>query len=369
MDITEIDPNFKAPGIPEGKYTIEYRDVENSPVAIEGLPWRNQEGLEKPYSRIPASFTAENTNTGVMALGYHTSGGVLRFRSDSPVIVLRGRLQASSDMNHMPRTGSAGFDSYRALNGGFPIYNKTIQPSPKQVEFCGLIGVNPGGEMCDWIINFPLYGGVNHCEVGIAQGCALLPPKPHKVPKPILFYGSSITQGGCASRPGNNYTSFLCRKVDAEEINLGFSGSGKGETIVAETIAETPLSAFILDYDHNAPNAEHLAATHEKFYKIVREAQKDIPIIMLSRCDFYDNEDCRKRRKIIEETWSNARKNGDELVWFINGETLFGKKCRDACTVDGTHPNDLGFYRMYKHILPVLKTALQKAKGRGGKKK
>ena len=221
--------------------------------------------------------------------------------------------------------------------------------------------------MCSWLINFPRYGGVDALEVGIVQGSSLLPPKSHKVPKPILFYGSSITQGACASRPGNAYSSFLCRKVDAEEINLGFSGSGRGEKAVAEAIAATPMSAFIFDYDHNAANAEKLAATHEPFFKIIRKAQPDLPIIILSKCDFKDTEMDRARRRVIEETWSNARKNGDENVWFIDGELLFGRKCRDACTVDGCHPNDLGFYRMYKHVLPVLKHALRYGKKEGKK--
>lgn len=366
MEIEKIDPNFKAPGI--GEFAIEYQNVlDETPIAIEGLPWR-KEHEDHPFYRIPASFTAENTNSGVIALGDHTSGGALRFRSDSPVIVLRGKLWHSLDMSHMPRAGSAGFDSYRALEGEELIYNKTIQPAPGQVDFNNLIGVNPDKVMCDWLINFPRYGGVDALEVGIVPGSTLLPPKPHKISKPILFYGSSITQGGCTSRPGNAYSSFLCRKVDAEEINLGFSGCGRGEKAVAEAIAATPMSAFIYDYDHNAPSVEHLAATHEPFFKIIREAQPDLPIIILSKCDFKDIESDRARRRVIEETWNNARKSGDEKVWFIDGELLFGRKCRDACTVDGCHPNDLGFYRMYKHVLPVLKTALRNS-GKKGKKR
>ena len=156
----------------------------------------------------------------------------------------------------------------------------------------------------------------------------------------------------------------LCRKVDAEQINLGFSGSGKGEIAVAEAIAGLNLSAFIMDYDHNAIDAEHLERTHEPFFRVVREAHPGLPIIMMSMCDFRCRDfrnpsgEYRRRREIIRNTYLHSVNNGDRNVYFIDGETLFGRKMHDACTVDGCHPNDLGFYRMYKHVLPVLKKAL-----------
>ena len=165
----------------------------------------------------------------------------------------------------------------------------------------------------------------------------------------------------------------LCRKVDAEQINLGFSGSGMGEIAVAKAIAGLDLSVFVLDYDHNAPSADHLEKTHEPFFRAVREANPDLPVIMLSLCDFRMREfrrpkwECRRRREIIRNTYLHAVENGDRNVYFIDGETLFGRKMHDACTVDGTHPNDLGFYRMYKHVLPVLKECLKKIKSKNSK--
>ena len=133
---------------------------------------------------------------------------------------------------------------------------------------------------------------------------------------------------------------------------------------MANAIGKLKLSAFVLDYDHNAPTVEHLRATHEPFFKAVREAQPDLPVIMLSRCDYpnYDREkiaSANERREIIRRTYLNAIDSGDKKVWFIDGECLFGRDDRDACTVDNCHPNDIGFYRMYQNILPTLKTALE----------
>ena len=123
-----------------------------------------------------------------------------------------------------------------------------------------------------------------------------------------------------------------------------------------------------MDYDHNAPSPEHLASTHEPFFRAVREAQPDLPIIILSMCDIRsyvlhtDKTTAPARREIIRRTWRRAVDSGDRNVYFIDGETLFGKEMYDACTVDGCHPNDLGFYRMYKHVLPVLRKALKGAR-------
>lgn len=81
-------------------------------------------------------------------------------------------------------------------------------------------------------------------------------------------------------------------------------------------------------------------------------------------------EDCpavkagRQRRDVIRRTYENALKAGDKNVYFVDGDTLFGNSERTACTVDRCHPNDLGFERMYRAVLPTLKKAL---KNRWGK--
>ena len=133
---------------------------------------------------------------------------------------------------------------------------------------------------------------------------------------------------------------------------------------MAEAINSLDLSVLVLDYDHNAPDIEHLQKTHEPFFQTIRKAHPELPVIIVSRCDFSYNslaaaEICRRRREVIFQTFDNARKNGDKKVWFVDGEKLFGTDLHDCCTVDGCHPNDLGFYRMYKTMLPVLKEALK----------
>lgn len=128
---------------------------------------------------------------------------------------------------------------------------------------------------------------------------------------------------------------------------------------MARYIASLPMSAFILDYDHNAPSVEHLLATHERFYKIVREAQPELPIVMVSMPDYdRDPEMAAARRAVIVRTYARALEAGDRHVYYVDGQSLFGDTDRDMCTVDGCHPNDLGFLRMADRLEPVLRHAL-----------
>ena len=351
-DISKIDSNFKAAVI-DGRETAYY-DVTAAPFVLEGFGWQ-----DRPYYRVPGYFTTDEVGGGVLALAKHTSGCCVRFKSDSSFIALRARLHCSCDMNHMPRCGSAGFDLYiKDKNGKFS-FVKAVQPNAQEVDLERLVYPNTPGGMTEYLLNLPLYGGVEKIELGVAPGSHFEAPTPHKIEKPIVFYGSSITQGGCASRPGNAYSNMLCRKLDAPQINLGFSGSGKGEPAFAEAIAKLDMSCFVLDYDHNAPNTEHLTATHETFFKIIREKNPTLPILILSKCDFHDTDDDRARREIIRKTYENAIAAGDKYVAFIDGELLWGVTDRDACSVDGCHPNDLGFYRMAETIYPVLKKLLK----------
>lgn len=360
MDITQIDKNFKA-AVVAGQ-DVEYYDVTEGPFTLEGLPWWEK---GKAFYRLPYDFTKDDVNDGALGLSRHSTGVCVRFRTDSNLIALRAALSDSCDMNHMPRTGSAGFDIYLYKDGKYE-FCSAFQPNRDQQILECLIwpftasrkGTTPG--MNEYCLNFPLYGGTTKVEIGLRPGSKLEAPHPHAIEAPVLFYGSSITQGGCASRPGNNYASMLCRDLDVEQVNLGFSGSGMGEPAVARAIASLKLSCFVMDYDHNAPNQAHLKATHEPFFKIIREAQPDLPIIIISKCNFRFQSDDATRRDIIRQTYLNAVAAGDKNVWFIDGETLFGTDNPDECTVDGCHPNDLGFFRMYKTILPVLKEALKK---------
>jgi hypothetical protein len=183
---------------------------------------------------------------------------MILFRTDSATIAVRSEMADMYEIPRMPRLTSGGFDLYLGT-GAAKRFLKPAPPKPGEmrVEELPVSGL-PEGEMREWTLYMPLYGNPASVEIGFAPGSKLLPPPPFSIKRPLAFYGSSITQGACASRPGNCYTNILARWLDAPVRNFGFAGNAKGEDYMAEEIASLELSAFVLDYDHNAPNPEHL---------------------------------------------------------------------------------------------------------------
>ena len=194
--------------------------------------------------------------------------------------------------------------------------------------------------------------------ITVADDATIEPPTPYRYGK-TLYYGSSITEGGCCCNPTTNYIALLSRWLDMDFYNFGFSGSAKGELEMADYINSfEDVSMIVMDYDHNAPSAEHLKKTHELFFKRLREKHPTMPILILSRPDFDRDPDGVPRRAVIEQTYQNAIAAGDQNVYYIDGETFFGKTDRGICTIDTVHPNDIGFYRMAETILPTMQKML-----------
>jgi len=212
----------------------------------------------------------------------------------------------------------------------------------------------------DLTINFPLYSNVSDLYIGLQETAILKNGGNYKYKNPVLYYGSSITQGGCASRPGNSYQAIISRMLDCDYINFGFSGNAKGEEKIVDYMSGLNMSVFVCDYDHNAPSVEHLINTHEGIYKRFREKNPELPIIIISKPDFnpYEFGDIQ-RRNVIYSTYINAIYNGDKNVYYIDGESLFKDEGRDSCTVDGCHPNDLGFMRMAETIGHIIKKVIK----------
>ncbi|MBP9988295.1 MAG: hypothetical protein KBT46_02225, partial [Ruminococcus sp.] len=179
---------------------------------------------------------------------------------------------------------------------------------------------------------------------------------PYNELKPVVYYGSSITHGGCASRPGNNYPAIVSIKTLTDFICLGFSGNAHGEAEIANYIPDLDISAFVMEYDHNdVMNPENLKDKHFSFYKTVRSKHPDIPIIIFSApYSSYLKNEMSITHKIVYESFLKAKEN-DENVFFIDGQKVFGEEYRTCCSVDGTHPNDFGFVKMADAVLDILK--------------
>lgn len=347
-DVALIDSNFKV----ETKINqadIKFYDVNQKPFKIYGIYYDDGK-----FRRIPEEV-AKTVNDGVYRLHANTAGGRVRFKTDSPYVAIHTKMPMIGKMPHFAYTGSAGFDLYIDEDGGR--YFDTFVPP---------IGISDGyesivrfdsSEMREITINFPLYSDVSELYIGLSDGATIEEAKPYKTEKPIVYYGSSITQGGCASRPGTSYQSLVSNRLDANYINLGFSGNARAEDPIAEYISNLDMSVFVYDYDHNAPSVEHLEKTHQKMFQKIRDKNPDLPIVLVSRPHYYLLDHEKRRLEIITKTYNDAKAAGDGNVYLIDNVALT-QLCKNEGTVDDCHPNDLGFASMANAVGDVLEKIL-----------
>ena len=348
MKIEQIDKNFVAQGTGDGGEK-DYYAIPDESFLLFGLSYSEKEG---GFYRVPGNV-AEKTSAGVAALARNTSGGRLCFSSNSKYLSISVTYEYLCKFAHMSLTGTSGFSLLEKTDCGY-VFRAMLRPGlDDEKGYCANCPL-PGGGMRDYVLFFPLYNDVDSLVVALEKGSDVAPFNPYKDVLSIVYYGSSITQGACASRPDNCYQAFVCKHTDVDFLNFGFSGSAKGEEIMAEFLSSIPASAFVLDYDYNAPDAEWLKRTHYKFYKIYRENNAITPILMVSRPDCERTPDGKERLDVIKNTFKRAKKEGDENVWLLNGKSFYGSADRESCAVDGIHPNDLGFYRMAQKVLKKL---------------
>ena len=329
---------------------MKWYHLTDPALSLEGLALSDREG--RRYWRLPADVI-DQVNSGVSEVAKFPSGARVRFATDSRRIALCAVVGPAGYIKNVGAIGKCGLAGY--VDGE---WHYVVYPAASDAEeMTGAYDLD--GKMHEHTVYLPLFTPLYDLMIGLDDDAQVKPPRPYAVQKPIVFYGSSITNGASATHAGNAYVSIVCRRLDASFLNLGFSGSARGEESIARYIAGLDMSLFVMDYDHNAPDTAHLEATHERFFRIVREAQPDLPIALISKPDFdIDPEGNAARRAVIRRTYEHALAAGDARVRFIDGETLFGTTERRDCLVDGTHPNDLGFRRMADAITPVLRELL-----------
>lgn len=347
-DVSLIDSNFKV----ETKINqadIKFYDVNQKPFKIYGIYYDDGK-----FRRIPEEV-AKTVNEGVHRLHANTAGGRVRFKTDSSYVAIHAKMPMVGKMPHFAFTGSVGFDLYIDEDGG-RYFNTFVPPIGIQDGYESIMRF-ASSEMREITINFPLYSEVSELYIGLRDGAIVEEAKPYKTEKPIVYYGSSITQGGCASRPGTSYQSLVSNRLDANYINLGFSGNARAEDPIAEYISNLDMSVFVYDYDHNAPTVKYLEKTHQKMFKKIREKNPDLPIVLMVRPKYYLLDHEVKRREIITKTYNDAKAAGDENVYLIDNVALT-QLCKNEGTVDDCHPNDLGFASMAKAVGDVLEKIL-----------
>lgn len=327
-------------------------------IGLEGQAWSD---TRSPYDRLPAK--AEGlVRAPVWELSHHSAGLVVPFATSSPVIHARWTLTSSRlEMPHMPATGVSGLDLYVRVNDR---WRWLANGRPAQQSNTAQLVAGLAAERREYLLYLPLYNGVSAVEIGIASDASIeRQPRAADRQKPIVFWGTSITQGGCASRPGMVHTAIVGRRLNWPVVNLGFSGNGKLEPEMARLIAEIDAAVFVLDCLPNL-SPDEVAKLADPAVRIVREARPDTPILLVEDRDYSDAflvESKRNRNRdsqaALLRAYERLNADGCKQLHYLKAETLFGNDGED--TVDSSHPTDLGFSRMADAFEAALKPLLK----------
>ena len=314
---------------------MKYYDITNNKIAIYGMNY----SFERMPKEVAASVSDDVLNQYNM-----TAGCRIRFSTDTINMNIR--------VNVIYNRG-IGFDLYR-LEHGKEIFCAGFRRPDCFIcngKFEATTKVSDGSAMIYYTLNFPYFAKISSFEIGIDDDAKLSVGAEYINEKPVVFYGSSITQGAWVSRPGCAYISMISQKYNLNYLNFGFAGSAKGEKEMVDYLAKLEMCAFVSDYDHNAYDFNLLKNTHLPMYRAIREAHPDIPYIIVTRPDFWTApEENIKRSQVMYATYEYAENTGDNKVYFIDGKTLFDGEYYHNCTKDGCHPNDIGAYRMAEKI-------------------
>ncbi len=355
---TAAELGITDPALTEGRPNLRFYDVKSEPFRIYGLYDVYNDTV---FRRLPEEV-AEATSRNVYNLHLNTAGGRVRFTTSSPyaaICCVNGGPSGSTGLSIM---GSSSFDLY-TKQAGRDTFCAGYRPKSRYgaggySELRTLYGDRNADGEYEVTINFPTYCNVDRLYIGLDCTSTLGRRADYTREKPVLYYGSSITQGGNASRAGMTYEALISRRLDTDFINLGFAGAALAEDAIVQYLTTIDCSVFVCDYDHNATDSAYLRLTHEKLYLAYRAARPDTPVIFVGRPDFHLNhEEDANRRDVIFTTYQNARRRGEKVL-FVDGQSLFAGELREECTNDGTHPNDLGMVRMADVIGKAVETAL-----------
>ncbi len=332
--------------------TLKYVDASQFELIGKGFT-----DTETRYERLPAHLKGV-TRDPVWSLSKNCSGLAIRFRTNSRVIAAKWEVTTDVVMNHFAPSGIKGLDLYCLEKGQWQFVN-SARPAGKSSKVIVISNMIP--KFREFMLYLPLYDGLSQLEIGLESGALIGNPlidSPRKS-KPVVFYGTSITQGGCASRAGMAYPNILSRMLDRQIINLGFSGNGKLDLEIAEVMADLDASCFVMDCIPNV-NPQLMRENYVRFVEIIREKNPEVPIVLVESIHFphmaFDqnvSSFVTEKNNLLRSIWKELRNKGDRNIYFLRADQLIGDDYE--ATVDGVHLTDLGFLRMAHHLYPVIR--------------
>jgi GDSL-like Lipase/Acylhydrolase family/N-terminus of Esterase_SGNH_hydro-type len=354
-------PSAPSPALPPAEASvsdnIEWHDVTTW--GVEGRAWPEQERL-RWFDRFPAA--AEKTVTpAVWNLSRDSAGMMVRFKTDASAIHVHYKLSKTQEqlsMWNMPTSGVSGLDLYARDNAGKWRWVQVARARTPEVKVELIKELAPGSR--EYAAYLPLFNGVDAPSIGVPKGAAFEGLAPRA--KPIVFYGTSITHGIAASRPGMVHTAILGRRFDRPVVNLGFSGNGRMDAAVGEFLAQIDAAAFVIDCLPNMGPAD-VRAKAGPLVRQLRAARPDTPIVLVedrrltndwilpAKAKFHDD-----NHAALREVFEALQHEGVKNLHYIPGDHLYGDDAEGA--TDGSHASDLGFVRQSDAMEPILRAAL-----------
>ncbi|MBI2422210.1 MAG: SGNH/GDSL hydrolase family protein [Candidatus Hydrogenedentes bacterium] len=340
-DVRRIDPDM---AIAAAGDDLQWYDAQL--LGVEGRGWKE---VAAPYDRLPSKAEGVVPDP-VWSLSHHSAGMAIRFQTNARRINAKWKLRFENlAMPHMPATGVSGVDLY-LLDGGAWRWAAGGRPTEFPENSVELLADAPEG-VHEYLLYLPLYNGVEPVLIGIESGAELTtaPARPEASAKPILFYGTSITQGGCASRPGMAYPALIGRRLHRETINLGFSGNGRMEPAMAGLLGELDPAVYVLDCLPNLKPGESQERV-APFVRALRAARPDTPILLVEHIiyqhgwiDAERGSRYQQNNENLKAAYQALKDEGISGLHYLPCDALLGDD--GEATVDGVHPTDLGFHR------------------------
>ncbi len=359
---TESRPAPEAPDAPES----------HAPAEPPGLVWHRAadwgvEGRALPeakrlrwFDRLPAAAQGRVTDK-VWQLSRESAGMLVRFRTDATTLwvdytLLRGPNAGANQT----AIGASGVDLYARDDAGRWRWVGVTRPTSQHVRQELVSGLAPGSR--EYALYLPLRNGIEELTLG-APADAHFEGLPPRAAKPIVFYGTSITHGASASRPGMTHVAILGRRLDRPVINLGFSGNGRMDAAVGEVLTQIDAAIYVIDC---LPNMNP-ASVREKCPPLVRQlraARPHTPIVLvedrrkpnvwiLPARDRFHSEN----HAALRECFETLQREGITGLHYLAGDALLGDD--SEATTDGSHPSDLGFVRQADVFESLLRIAVR----------
>lgn len=350
--IGELDPEMRLSS--KSADGLEWYDVTQWGVEGRILP---DQPRERWFDRLPAAAEGHVTSN-VWNLSRDSAGMMVRFKTDATTLHVHYKLRKSNlSMVHMPATGVSGVDLYARNAAGDWRWVQVARPGSQEVKTQLVSGLAPG--VREYAAYLPLYNGVEFMSIGVPPGSHFEGLAPRG--KPIVFYGTSITHGACASRPGMVHTAILGRRFDHPVANLGFSGNGRMDKAVGEYLAQVDAAMYVIDCLPNM-NAEAVSTKCVPLVRQLRAARPDTPIVLVEdRRNTNDwilparHEHHTRNHAALKAAYQQLVDEGVGGLHYIPGDHLYGRDGEGA--TDGSHANDLGFMRQADAFEPVLRAA------------